>query len=115
MYDENNPFAKILRGELQSKDVYEDDYVKAFWSIDPKAPIHILVIPKKPHIDYHRFVENAQEDEIVNLMRGVKKVAEIMNLKNGYRLIVNNGKDAKQTVFHLHIHILSGGSLPDEV
>ena len=98
-------FGKIIRREVSADIVYEDDLALAFKDINPQAPTHILVIPKKP---ITCLSESTSED--VNLMghllMTVKKVAEQVNLTNGYRVVINNGADGGQTVDHLHLHIL---------
>ena len=111
MYDKNNPFAKILRNELPKKIVYEDQHSMAFWTIDPVAPVHILIIPKREYCNYDEFISKASDAEIVSLTKAIEKVAEIMKLDNGYRIIINNGNDSGQTVFHLHIHLIGGKEL----
>lgn len=98
-------FSKIIRREIPADIVYEDDLCLAFKDIAPQAPTHILVIPKKPIIK----IDDAQnEDQLLlgHLLLTVKKVATQENLTNGYRVVINNGKDGGQTVDHLHLHIL---------
>ena len=103
-------FGKIIRREIPADIVYEDDLALAFKDVNPQAPTHILVIPKKP---IPRLSESGQEDtELMgHLLMTVKKVAERANLKNGYRVVINNGADGGQTVDHLHLHILGDRSL----
>lgn len=113
MYNKNNPFAKILRGELPCKKVYENEYTLAFWSIEPKAKIHILVIPKNEYIDHDDFIARATDTEIAQMHKAIIEVVKIMNLQSGYRVIVNNGKNSGQTVFHLHFHIIGGEFLKE--
>ncbi len=98
-------FGKIIRREIPADIVYEDDLALAFKDINPQAPTHILVIPKKP---IPRLSEVTTEDTALmgHLLMTVKKVAEQANLTNGYRLVMNNGRDGGQTVDHLHFHIL---------
>ncbi|UUX52172.1 histidine triad nucleotide-binding protein [Nisaea acidiphila] len=111
-YDDQNIFAKILRGEIPNKTVYEDDHVLAFEDIQPQAPVHVLVIPKGPYKSMNEFSAEASDAEIVAWVRAIGKVAEIVEAKEpGYRLIVNNGEDAIQEVPHLHIHVLGGRRL----
>ena len=100
-------FGKIIRREIPADIVYEDDLALAFKDVAPQAPIHILVIPKKP---IPRLSEATQSDtELMgHLLMTVKKVAELANLGNGYRVTINNGNDGGQTVDHLHLHILGG-------
>lgn len=114
IYDHNNPFAKILRGELSCKFVYEDDTTKAFWSISPVAPVHILIVPKGLYIDYSDFLSHASDLEIASFFKTVAKIPNIMNLNNGYRIVINKGEDGGQTVFHFHAHVLGGKILPTE-
>ena len=106
-YDKNNVFAKIIRGELPCKKVHEDENNIAFWSIEPKAPLHILALPKGEYIDYEDFILNASDFAIISLNKFIIEVVKITNLENGYRVITNKGKDSGQSVFHLHFHILS--------
>ena len=108
-------FCKIIKGEIPSTKVYEDDEILAFNDINPAAPIHILVIPKK-HIT--SLVHMEKEDEaIVGKIYGViNKIAEEKGFKeSGYRVIVNCGKDAGQEVMHLHFHILAGAKFGDKI
>ena len=111
-YDESNIFAKILRGELPSKTVYEDEWALAFHDINPLAPVHILVIPKGPYVSWDDFSGNASDDEIAGFVRAVGKVARDHQLVvQGYRLLANTGKRAGQEVPHLHVHIFGGQPL----
>ena len=98
-------FGKIIRREIPADIVYEDDLALAFKDINPQAPTHILVIPKKP---IPRLSETNGEDAALmgHLLMTVKQVAEQANLSNGYRVVINNGADGGQTVDHLHLHIL---------
>ena len=100
-------FSKIIRREIPADIVYEDDLVLAFNDIQPQAPVHILVIPKKP-IPKLGNTESQDHSLMGHLLLTVKRVAEQAGLKNGYRVVINNGDDAGQTVHHLHIHILGG-------
>lgn len=107
-YDNNNIFAKILRHEIPSFFIYEDTYVVAFYDIHPRAATHVLVVPKKAYTDYNDFITRATQDEIVNILTDVKKVADFLGLiDGGYRIVVNVGAGAGQEVPHLHFHILS--------
>ena len=111
-YDESNIFAKILRGELPSKKVYEDEWALAFHDINPLAPVHILVIPKGPYVSWDDFSARASGEEIVGFVRAVGKVASDQQLVvQGYRLLANTGKRAGQEVPHLHVHIFGGQPL----
>lgn len=111
-YDDNNIFAKILRGELPSKKVYEDEWALAFHDINPLAPVHILVIPKGPYVSWDDFSEKASDEELAGFVRAVGKVARDHQLVvQGYRLLANTGKRAGQEVPHLHVHIFGGQPL----
>ena len=111
-YDENNIFARILRGELPSKTIYEDDYVLAFHDINPLAPAHILVIPKGPYVSWDDFSEKASDSEIAGFVRSVGKIArEEGLLDQGYRILANVGLNSGQEVPHLHAHIFGGRPL----
>ena len=111
-YDESNIFARILRGELPSKKVFEDEHVLAFHDINPLAPTHILVIPKGPYVSWDDFSEKASDAEIAALARAAGKIARESGLvETGYRLLANSGLDSGQEVPHLHLHIFAGRSL----
>lgn len=100
-------FGKIIRREIPADIVYEDDLALAFRDINPQAPVHILVIPKKPIV---KLADAEPEDHKIlgHLLLIVKRVAEQAGLENGYRVVINNGPDGGQTVYHLHLHILGG-------
>ena len=105
-YDDQNVFAKILRGEIPSRKVYEDEWALAFHDIAPKAPVHILVIPKGAYVSMVDFGTNASEAEIAGLFRAVAKVAEQEGVSGtGYRILANVGAHGHQEVPHLHIHL----------
>ena len=111
-YDENNIFARILRGEIPSKCVYEDEHALAFHDINPAAPAHILVIPKGSYVSWDDFSERASEAEIAGFVRAVGKVARDAGLvADGYRLLANVGLNSGQEVPHLHVHIFGGRPL----
>ena len=111
-YDDNNIFAKILRGELPCRKVYEDEWALAFHDINPLAPVHILVIPKGPYVSWDDFSESASAEEIAGFIRAVGKVARDQQLVvQGYRLLANTGKRAGQEVPHLHVHVFGGQPL----
>jgi histidine triad (HIT) family protein len=103
-------FSKIIDKEIPADIVYEDDLVLAFKDIAPQAPVHILVIPKKPILNL-KYVESEDQELLGHLLLSVKKIAQQQGLANGYRVVINNGQDAGQTVDHLHLHILAGRSL----
>ena len=107
-YDNDNIFAKILRHEIPSKKVFENDVVYAFEDINPQAPIHILVIPKKPFCSFTDFSKKADVKFMSEFIRSINLIAEELDLKEGYRLITNIGKHGGQEVPHLHFHLLSG-------
>jgi len=111
-YDPNNIFAKILRGEIPCKKVYEDEFALAFDDINPQAPVHVLVIPKGPYVSLDDFTKNATMDEIGGFFRAVGTVARRLNLAQpGYRFLANHGAHAHQEVFHFHVHIFGGRDL----
>jgi len=111
-YDNNNIFAKIIRGEIPCEKVYEDEHVLAFNDITPKAPVHILVLPKKPYVDMDDFSKNASAEEISALFKTFGDIAREKGLaEKGYRLVVNCGEDGGQEVPHLHLHLLGGKKL----
>ncbi len=111
-YDDSNIFAKILRGELPAKTVYEDEWALAFHDINPLAPVHILVIPRGPYVSWDDFAGKASDEELAGFVRAVGKVARDQQLVvQGYRLLANTGKRAGQEVPHLHVHIFGGQPL----
>ena len=111
-YDDNNIFARILRGELPCRKVYEDEHVLAFHDINPLSPTHILVIPKGAYVSWDDFSAKASEEEIAALVRAVGKIAREAGLVgDGYRLLANTGREAGQEVPHLHVHIFAGRPL----
>lgn len=108
-YDDQNIFAKILRGEIPNRTVYEDEFALAFHDINPQAPIHILVIPKAPYVSWDDFTAKASDAEIGGLVRAVGHVAREAGLvEPGYRLLANIGQHGHQEVPHLHVHIFGG-------
>ncbi len=111
-YDQNNIFAKVIKGEIPADIIYEDENIVAFKDIYPVASVHILVIPKREYISFDDFICNAGEEFIVNFFKTVRKIAQQLNLVEvGYRLVTNHGELAHQSVKHFHIHILSGSDL----
>ena len=111
-YDDNNIFAKILRGEIPSTPVYEDDFACAFPDINPQAPTHILVIPKGRYVSWDDFSATASDAQIAGFVRAVGKIARDANLvEPGYRLLANIGPNSHQEVPHLHVHIFGGRQL----
>jgi histidine triad (HIT) family protein len=111
-YDESNIFARILRGEIPSKTVHEDEHALAFHDINPLAPTHILVIPKGAYVSWDDFSGRASDSEIAGFVRAVGKVARDAGLVGeGYRLLANTGLNSGQEVPHLHVHIFAGRPL----
>jgi histidine triad (HIT) family protein len=111
-YDDSNIFARILRGEIPSDNVFEDDHVLAFRDINPLSPTHILVIPKGPYVSWDDFSARASDAEIGAFVRAVGKIAREAGLvEPGYRLLANVGRDSGQEVPHLHVHIFGGRPL----
>jgi diadenosine tetraphosphate (Ap4A) HIT family hydrolase len=111
-YDDSNIFARILRGEIPSKTVYEDEHALAFHDINPLSPTHILVIPKGRYVSWDDFSDRASEAEIAGFVRAVGKVARDAGLVDeGYRALANVGVNAGQEVPHLHVHIFGGRAL----
>jgi histidine triad (HIT) family protein len=107
-HDPNCIFCKIIEKKIPSKIVYEDDSVTAFEDVNPQAPVHTLVVPNKHIPDIHSMSE-ADRELVGHLFFTARKIAEDKGLdEKGYRMVINNGRGAGQTVFHLHLHILSG-------
>jgi len=112
-YDKNNIFAKILRGEIPCKKIYEDEFVLAFHDINPQKKVHALVIPKGEYVNLDDFASKASEKEIAGLIKGIGIVAKKLGVSEvakggGYRSLVNVGTDGGQEVPHLHFHIFGG-------
>ena len=112
-YDKNNIFAKILRGEIPCKKIYENDHVLAFYDVNPQKKIHALVIPKGEYINLDDFSSKASDKEIVGLIKGIGAVAKklgvsVVDKGKGYRALVNIGENGGQEVLHLHFHIFAG-------
>ena len=111
-YDPENVFAKILRGEIPCKTVFEDEWALAFHDIAPAAPIHVLVIPKGAYVGWDDFSARASGEEIAGFVRAIGTVAREQRLvEPGYRLLVNLGRHGGQEVPHLHVHLFGGRSL----
>jgi histidine triad (HIT) family protein len=111
-YDDDNIFAKILRGEIPNKTVYEDEFALAFHDIAPQAPVHLLVIPKGAYVSWDDFSGRASDAEIAGFVRAVGHVAREAGLPApGYRLLANIGRHGGQEVPHLHVHVFGGGAL----
>ena len=108
-YDKNNIFAKILRGEIPCKKIYEDEFVLSFHDINPQKKIHALVIPKGEYVNLDDFSSKASEKEIAGLIKGIGVVAKKLGVSQaGYRSLVNVGENGGQEVPHLHFHIFGG-------
>ena len=111
-YDDNNIFAKILRGEIPCKKIHEDDYVLSFYDINPQKKIHALVIPKGKYIDLDDFNTRATDKEIVGLIKGISIVAKKLEISvdsgKGYRALANISEYGGQEVPHLHFHLFGG-------
>ena len=112
IYDDNNIFAKILRGEIPCKKIYEDEFILSFYDVNPQKKIHVLVIPKGKYIDLDDFNSKASDKEIVGLIKGISIVAEKLGIsvKNGkwYRTLANISEHGGQEVPHLHFHLFGG-------
>ncbi|MBE6648765.1 MAG: histidine triad nucleotide-binding protein [Ruminococcaceae bacterium] len=108
-------FCKIAAGEIPSTKVYEDEYCFAFKDINPQAPVHVLLIPKE-HIESVNSINEENANVVCEVMKAIPKVASLIpELKDGYRVISNSGKNAGQTVFHLHFHILGGKEMNEHI
>ena len=111
-YDDQNIFAKILRGEIPNTTVLETEHSLAFRDLYPRAPTHVLVIPKGPYVCFDHFAQTASDAEIVDYVRAVGEVCKMEGVEaDGFRLIANAGKNGVQEVPHLHVHILAGRNL----
>ena len=111
-YDSNNIFARILRSELPCTRVYEDAFALAFRDIAPQAPVHVLVIPKTPHVSFADFAVSATPETVAGFFAAVARVARDLGLEDpGYRILANMGHDAHQEVPHFHVHIFGGRPL----
>ncbi len=111
---ENCIFCKILAGEIPSSKVYEDEAMLAFRDINPQAAVHVLVVPKS-HFATLAEMDEAQAELVKQCFVKIPAIAASLGLENGYRLIVNQGEDAGQTVHHLHIHILGGQAMGEKM
>ena len=110
-YDDQNIFAKILRGEIPNKTVFENDHALAFEDIAPQAPVHVLVIPKGPYMSLDHFARDASAEEQVGFMQAVAEVCRIAGVESGFRAITNTRAHGVQEVPHYHLHILGGRPL----
>ena len=112
-YDKNNIFARILRGEISCKKIYENEYILSFYDINPQKKVHALVVPKGEYIDLDDFSSRASEKEISELIKGISLVAKKLGISlsdngKGYRSLVNIGENGGQEVPHLHFHLFGG-------
>ena len=111
-YDENNIFAKILRGEIPCKKIYEDEFVLSFYDVNPQKKIHALIIPKGKYINLDHFSLKASPEEMVGLLKGISTVAEKLGISvdtgKGYRTLANTSEHGGQEVPHLHFHLFGG-------
>ena len=111
-YDDNNIFAKILRGEIPSKKIYEDEYVLSFYDVNPQKKIHALIIPKGKYIDLDDFNSKASNEEIIGLIKSISIVAKKLGISvevgKGYRALANISEHGGQEVPHLHFHLFGG-------
>jgi histidine triad (HIT) family protein len=111
-YDDQNVFARVLRGEIPSKKIYEDEWAYAFHDINPQAPTHVLIVPKGRYCSFADFSEQASEAEIAGFFRAVGRIAKSLGLEqSGYRLLANMGAHAHQEVAHFHVHLFAGRPL----
>jgi diadenosine tetraphosphate (Ap4A) HIT family hydrolase len=111
-YDDSNVFARILRNELPCTRLYEDDFALAFNDIHPRAPVHVLVIPKAPYVSLADFTAQAAPEQVAGFFAAVGKVAKQLGLEEpGYRILANMGAHGHQEVPHFHVHIFGGRPL----
>jgi diadenosine tetraphosphate (Ap4A) HIT family hydrolase len=107
MYDTNNVFAKILRDEIPSKRVFENEYAIAFQNIDPRAKTHVLVIPRGEYTDVYDFANRADINTQAGFWRAVAETADVLGIAGNFRIVANTGAGAGQSVFHFHVHLMS--------
>jgi histidine triad (HIT) family protein len=105
VYDRNNIFARILRGEAPCTKIYEDEHVLAFNDINPKAPVHVLVIPKGEYVSIVDFTAQASAEAIAAFWRAVTRIADQLGVGGGFRVVSNHGPNGGQLVFHFHVHL----------
>jgi histidine triad (HIT) family protein len=111
-YDPTNIFARILRGEIPNKTVLETEHTLAFQDIHPQAPVHVLVIPKGPYVDFGHFSAQASDAEIVDFQRACARICDQVGVNGpGFRIVANTGGHGHQDVPHYHLHILGGRAL----
>lgn len=107
MYDVNNVFAKILRDEIPSKRVFENEYAIAFQNIDPRAKTHVLVIPRGEYTDIYDFTTRASQEVQTGFWHAVTETADVLGINGNFRIVANTGAGAGQSVFHFHVHLMS--------
>ena len=108
-------FCKIIKGEIPSKKVYEDEFVYAFYDINPAAPVHVVVVPKE-HIESVNFIAENTSEHVKYIFEAIPKIASELGIKDeGYRVITNIGENGGQTIKHLHFHILGGVKLKEKL
>jgi histidine triad (HIT) family protein len=110
MSNQPSIFTRIINGEIPAEFVYQDDLVVAIRDIKPQAPFHVLIIPREPLVSAYDFTDNNQHIA-GRMMLAATKIAEQYGIKNGFRLIINNGEDAHQEVQHVHMHMLAGDDI----
>jgi len=110
-YDDQNVFAKILRGDIPNDTVFENDHALAFRDINARAPVHVLVIPKGPYLSLDHFARDASAEEQVGFMQAVAEVCRMENVEGGFRAIANAREDGVQEVPHYHLHIIGGRNM----
>lgn len=110
-YDDQNIFAKILRGEIPNTTVFENDHALAFRDINAQAPTHVLVIPKGPYVSLDHFARDASGEEQAAFMAAVAEVCRLEGVEPGFRAVANTREDGVQEVPHFHLHILAGRNL----
>lgn len=112
MYDKDNVFAQIIDKSIPANIIYEDNDIIAFSDINPVAPVHVIVVPKKEYIDYNDFILKASADEIKNYFTKLANIASLVGLdQDGYRLVSNKGAMSGQSIFHFHFHIIGGKNI----
>ncbi len=114
MYNKDNVFAKILRGEIPNKTVYSDDNVLAFYDVAPRARVHVLVIPRGEYTDIFDFTQNAPADVQAAFWKGFRNTVEKLGLRDNFRTVANTGRGAGQSVMHFHVHIMSDERFVEE-
>ena len=110
-YDKNNIFAKILRGEIPCKKIFENEWVLAFYDVNPQKKIHILIIPKGEYKNLDVFLDKASDKEIIEFNKAILKIVKLLKIssnENGYRILSNIASDGGQEVPHLHYHVFGG-------